>query len=471
VASSSWRGFSIAVGLLGLVACLALVFVRPEHPQATAPSIDAPERPPEPVESLASPAGSAAQASEARTDAHVQDFPAPSIAPAYSSPSGKRVKVRGLLVRSNETDFGRADFAAANLVVLRTDVDGLERTFAAHEGKGRFVDVDLSAGGHVKNGQFEVTLDLPHPLEAGRAELVLIVTFAYFDERERAAVALPSELASEIDLGVVQLEAPRDLAHGYVRDESGAPVPSVRVHARPRLESRRQHAQRFGSWTAGITTVQRGEFTVQGWILGDALDLVAERGRHAKEADLRTATLESVPVGARDLVLVMHATHHASIAGRILVDEPDMLAALELGLPGPPEKLLLMDDRPEFRFRGVAPLRHRLEVRRECDHAVMLALDELEVREGEACTDPRLDPIDLRGRLHWLEAKLERVDGKPYSHVMVQLRYPNGGRLDLPTEVDGRLRLLYMGEPPKLEIITPSKRYVPFDPGVLVRME
>jgi hypothetical protein len=464
------RAIWIACVALALSGCfVVLLRTRREHTDALAPTAARSATPPKSTSSLTSLEASSERVADSVQQVQPTGERGLEHAAAPVSPSAhRRVSFRGLLVRPNDTTFERAEFERVGVFVVRTDENGFERTPPGEFGEASFTEVDLSAGIRQPiSGRFEALVDLSQPPESVRAELVLIVSFGNYVRRERACVELPSELPDEIDVGVVQLTEPLDLVHGFVSDEKGAPVRGIQVTATSRVED--SHTQRFGGWTEAISDAG-GAFTVRGWLPDDFFNVQTLRESYnSANQPWIPARLENVPRGARDVTLVLRATEATSIPGRLLVDDPEMLRVLSIALDGKIKEFEV--HRPEFKVRPVSSGSHTLSIHRDFYPSALLTLEGLEVRAGEACTDPRLDPIDLRGQLHWLEARLENADGTPFGNMLVHARYANGAVLAPSTDRNGRLRLLYVGEAPKLEILTPSGSYVPFDPGAVVRME
>jgi hypothetical protein len=54
-----------------------------------------------------------------------------------------------------------------------------------------------------------------------------------------------------------------------------------------------------------------------------------------------------------------------------------------------------------------------------CLREVLARVEGIEVRRGRPLEDPRLERIDLRGRIHRIKLDLRRPDGRPLSHVFV----------------------------------------------------
>ena len=145
-----------------------------------------------------------------------------------------------------------------------------------------------------------------------------------------------------------------------------------------------------------------GRFSLRGLVDSGRVSVWAHR------AGMRCDPVE-VPVGARGLEIVLLGT--GGLAGRVLLD------------PGVPlEHVLRVDGGARwhdaklgpdgsFEVRGLRAGKHTLSV--ATDDAVLLELPDAVVAPGEVTRDPRIQDVDLRGRLHVFRIRL----APPSPHV------------------------------------------------------
>jgi hypothetical protein len=434
------------------------------------------------------------------------------LAEPASLPSIRTVTIRGTVARASGASLERGsgatarvimgaaalDVTASPLVAYRADAslidqhgpgatgrviagaaarDFMRSALLAHSADAGAIDeTEPSGSAAPPSGRFEASLRVPVPLVRRPARLALMI------HGELALADLPEDLPDEIELGVILLAPPPELAHGRVADERGLPIANVTVKVRPRDEAQCRHERLLWPWP-NATTDNAGTFSVRGWIQGEVVDLEAQTFDSANEPLFARGELQSVfatgelhgmSVGARNLLLVLRKLPTMSVAGRVLVDDPAMSAGLMLQLSSA-NRAWSCDVNAEgaFEFAAIAcqPWNLQLRCKRTPLSGLLAGIETLAISTGSACTDVTLEPIDLRGKLHWLEARLQHADGSPYARAPVQAFEGDAWPAALHTDAEGRLRILYVSRAPQLEVRTPSGKRVPLTPGAVVRME
>ncbi len=247
----------------------------------------------------------------------------------------------------------------------------------------------------------------------GRFEFELAELHAEGDQRHATITARAGALGATLDLArvfepgltdlgdVVLARAPL-LVAGIVRDAAGMGVADARV----RLELSPEDAQASGGdgWESSPLTTTSGTdgaFALHGLARAQRTRTWAELARS------RSDTVEAEP-GARDVTLLLRAT--GSLVGSLRLDPGLSASALAVrieregaGAPSHEERSRtyqqpLADGR--FHFQGLLPGRYALVVGIEDDEPELVRVAGVEVRAGEACSDARIQGLDLRGRLH-----------------------------------------------------------------------
>jgi len=218
-----------------------------------------------------------------------------------------------------------------------------------------------------------------------------------------ASVVLDARIHSgENDLGDVVMRAPRSLVSGFVVDDLGGPVPNALIDGFV--------YQPFGGegfvWKnepkiAG-TSGADGSFTIEASPPAAPLRLRATRRGFVD------AEIGDFPVGASDVWITL--TRTSRISGRVLLadaelskslwahaarsedtrDQRELFLARERARVRPDGTFELLDVRP-----GKAGLAFSLDGRT----LLPVLVENLELLPGEVCAEPRLQSIDLRGRV------------------------------------------------------------------------
>ena len=98
-----------------------------------------------------------------------------------------------------------------------------------------------------------------------------------------------------------------------------------------------------------------------------------------------------------------------------------------------------------FRFENVHPGTYRIELRTKDTEWLVASVSDVEVVAGETTLDPRLQGLDLRGKLRLLRLRVERADGTPFAEERVELYVDREGGSTY-TDDQGRLVALVRTE-------------------------
>ncbi|MBK9385286.1 MAG: hypothetical protein IPN34_10775 [Planctomycetes bacterium] len=220
-----------------------------------------------------------------------------------------------------------------------------------------------------------------------------------------------------VDLGDLRLTAIPIIAAGVVRDAEGQPVPMAPVSAE-------LYTHRAGTYQEmlSVITDQSGSFTLRA---------ATERKRLAVCTFLdgrQTALVTGLtPGSAEALALELRLPPRSGIAGSVLLDEGLSSSSLRVHAIGADGYRRYCELRrkdlgfelplPAGRYRllveasGHELWKHQESIER--NGIVLFALDDLVVEERGLTRDPRLQAIDLRGRVRTLRARLIDDLGAP----------------------------------------------------------
>ena len=247
-------------------------------------------------------------------------------------------------------------------------------------------------------GRFEVRID-PF-LEGARRELEV-------GARQGALLALVDLSRSfppgRTDMGTLVLAAAPLIAAGRVIDAAGRPVVEAVVVAQTLSASRDGTPPRIESIYKGDETPQDGAFRLYGFTRAELVEIRI----HHKH--LRALTL-TVPVGSQGIEII--AQGGGGVIGQVLVEPEVPVGDLRMilrpeNVPAdskiepydssrPSRKEVARDGR--FRLEGLLPWTYTFSVAAGSD--VLAEVPGIEIVAGEITRDPRLEPLDLRGRLH-----------------------------------------------------------------------
>lgn len=214
------------------------------------------------------------------------------------------------------------------------------------------------------------------------------------------------------------------IVSGRVIDELGKPVDHVRVSVR--CSGPRTGASQPWIATRQVTTSSSGQFELRGADTPDSLVLSASKLGYSDSE----ASLAAPGEGRAELVL----RRGGVVAGRVLVDQEIRLDSMRLSLDarfkGGNHDLSLPSFewglRPSadggFSFEEVGARQVRLSVLVEGEH--VMDIGDIPVGVAGTPPDPRLDPLDLRGRFQLLTIELQDDVGRILPSGTVVLRDP-----------------------------------------------
>ncbi len=247
-------------------------------------------------------------------------------------------------------------------------------------------------------------------------DLEILVSDAW-DRTLRGGVAVPAPLSpGEHDFGEVRLELGPLLAGGQVLDDADRPLPGARVTCAV-----------DGLDVAACVTDHQGRFLLHGDAEAELLEITAAHARYLP-------LYEEAPRGSQNLELRLSGV--GRIVGRLDLDPQVPLEGIVVRA--------LSDEHGETearlaRYDGSFELAHLSAGRWAVDARVAeelacgaIRVEDVIVRSGETTTDPRLAPLDLRGRFKSFVIRLTDETGAPLAlpHARVWRRSPGAEDFD-----------------------------------------
>lgn len=279
-----------------------------------------------------------------------------------------------------------------------------------------------------QRGEFRVEVPATSGEPAVRT-LVLRNRRTRFDEPLATAErSFDGDLAPGVhEVGDFVLASQPVLAGGRVLDDLGRPIARALVTVRTASApgARRPWSDEHA---ASGYSAEDGRFLLSGTAATSTLGLDAEERGH-----VRFETL-AIAAGARDLEVVL--TRGASVRGEVVVDDglplADVIVRAVLGseakdgwrhqgLPLP----LPVPGRGTFSIQALPAGRASVEFSVR-NGPVLVRLDGVELVAGEACADPRLLEVDLRGLAKALHVVVRDESGEGISHSVVRARGRDG---------------------------------------------
>jgi RNA polymerase sigma-70 factor (ECF subfamily) len=266
------------------------------------------------------------------------------------------------------------------------------------------------------------------------------------------------------DVGDVVLAAAPIVASGVVVAPDGAPVEGARVQATIRVEVGGE--ERWRPVVASEPSSADGAFELRGDVAERALRVDASApGRHV-------VAPVSIETGARDVRVVLE--ENGRIAGRLLLDPEIPLEAIGVHLD---EALVVADPASKhdpfdvvrlaadgaFEADALRAGRGRLVVALRDSRSPwsrwepLSTLDGLTVVAGESVADPRLTPIDLRGRVRCIVVRLADESATKLPRATVRYRSEPITDLERPfrvatTDESGAATLYVSGSSAELDV-------------------
>jgi hypothetical protein len=240
-----------------------------------------------------------------------------------------------------------------------------------------------------------------------------------------AEFRIPPLRAGENPVGELRARAAPVLAAGRVLGADGAPVPGATVCPMRWIqwdEDDPANGQWVENWEQRQDCAADGAFLLHGSAPSGSLRLLAQAPGHLRKEFETTAGTEA---------LVIRLDAGGALRGRVLADPGVPLDDLVLTLivPGTdPEDDgqrwggIDADD-GDFAFDGLRPGLGTLTISASWnshDDEPLVRIEGIAVGPG-AAADPRLDPIDLRGRLHACRLKVRTEDGAPIEEIQAWL--------------------------------------------------
>jgi len=230
----------------------------------------------------------------------------------------------------------------------------------------------------------------------------------------------------ESDLGDLLLGMAPLVAAGIVVDEAGEPVANAHVVLQEKKHYGAGHAEFYWNWIEG------GEAFTQADGLF-ALHAAAGDGEYQVSCLSSDLWCDGVTVrpGATGLQLVLR--RGGSLAGKLLADEGIELTDLivDLNLPdAQPDPFNRNSTQVQhdgaFSVPVLRPGTYGLSLRAASTGHVYLELPGFTVTAGEACADPRLNPLDARGLIRGILLRVRDADGNSVERFSVFVIRPNG---------------------------------------------
>ena len=248
----------------------------------------------------------------------------------------------------------------------------------------------------------------------------------------------------EFDLGVFRIQTDPLVVGGTVVDSVGKPMRGISVSLLADPDPNSDSQEFMSLQTLGTQTDKEGRFALRGITERREVSLKIRSETHA------LAHPVSVPVGSDNVKLVVEAA--GTLQGWLRIDEGQrvedfLLSALE-SATGESTNISFEThaggaEPMKFRKKGLRAGQYRLKV---ASHVIpgleLAAVEGLVVEGGGLCKDPRIQGLDLRGRLRPVEIRVLDEQGKELSNASVEISGQDGhyGR-DSRTGSDGLARI------------------------------
>lgn len=253
----------------------------------------------------------------------------------------------------------------------------------------------------------------------------------------------------DVELGDLHLAQAPLVAAGTVVDEAGNPVANAHVTLQEKHSYGAGANEFYWNWIQGgeVFTGGDGSFTLRAEVESSDFLLSCMSSDYWCEGVM-------IRPGVTGVQLVLR--RGGSLSGTLLTDEGADLGdiLIELSDPAaPPDPFgrgtTQVEKSGHFAFRVLRPGSYNLRMRLGSSDFVFLELPGLVVSAGEACPDPRLDPLDARGLIRSLLIKVVDADGDPVNQFSV-FRIQPGGETNNYYGHSGELRLPDDGNPAHL---------------------
>ncbi len=258
---------------------------------------------------------------------------------------------------------------------------------------------------------------------------------------------------SRLEVGDLVLRDVPILVAGRAVDESGAPVKGATLQCRYAVGEGDERAWHNVNFTNG----SRRQTNAEGWFEVRSLQEATQLEVSAYRRGVGGSERILVPPYSTDVLLAVlpeedYEKTRGKVEGWMLLDEdiPTLLLTAELhGERGKRDSYVFGG---AFEFRHVLPGRHRFEVRTDRTDFLLETIEGVVVHAGETTHDPRLEGIDLRGRLRLLRLRLVTTEGHPVYKEYVHVGVRRGEEGRIRTDEEGRLTVLMRVEDPTVRV-------------------
>lgn len=255
----------------------------------------------------------------------------------------------------------------------------------------------------------------------------------------------------DVDVGDLRLGLAALVASGIVVDEEGRPVANAHVVMQQKVAYGSAAEEYYWNWIQGgeAFTLADGLFALHNDAEGDEFMI------SCRSADFWCEGVVTAR-GTGGLRLVLR--RGGSLRGTLLVDEGMRVEDLrvELSIPGAPPDPWGRNTAPvqkpgNFVLNVLPPGNYTLRLRDNQSDFTFLELQGLAVVAGAACDDPRLNPLDARGRTASFMLRAQDAAGKPIPQFSVYVMEHGEEMTNFWTQ-DGEIRLPMTGRPVDLII-------------------
>ncbi|MBK8100230.1 MAG: Ig-like domain-containing protein [Planctomycetes bacterium] len=315
------------------------------------------------------------------------------------------------------------------------------------------------------DGRLQFTVAKTWLAEEGERKVLLVArghSVKVTEYQGALQVPVDGEAKGIVDLGDVRFAEEPVQISGVVVDGDGKPMPRLIVST----QSSWQHGAHSTSVSGNgrqlffqhkASTDDQGRFSIRELAPKDvAMPLTIDGGKWVLTEPC------SVTPGTQDLklVVVRGGSLRVELAAARRPDNLQLL--LQRAGSDSSQWGYLRDGRCSW--EGLVPGRYSLSVSTIGDNAVLL--QDLDVKPGEACADPRLQDFDVHAHAHIVRLTVRRPDGKPAANTSVhgvQLRGGGGSASGHSTNDAGVTEFVFQKGGGKITIDHRDYRYVAID--------
>lgn len=299
-------------------------------------------------------------------------------------------------------------------------------------------------------------VDLAKDWSEGATRLLTVAVLSGDDPEPTGTVDLSRELELGLnDLGDVVLEKAGVFVGGRVESQAGAPVAAADLSLRSRAENSVDWDQH---WDFDFESDEAGSFLVEQPFAGVTFQL------SAKKTGFASQWVDFEP-GEQDLVIRLSTP--GSIEGSALLDEG--LPAERLHVRVEPlrdqaeyldweSRQQSLDPQGAFRLEGLLPGLRTVTLGADNLAEDLMTFEDVLVQAGEACRDPRLARIDLRGKLFY--HRLELIGGEAGGRLSGEVTFAAAGSEELDQRLwltEGRARIFSRSE--RIDVVIAASGY------------